>query len=116
MAPETSVKIKFLSWGIVIGIIGWWILGFAAFGWVTGGTAQERIDEAVLPLAAEICANNFKDDPDFDKHLAALKKEDDWQRDTYIKEKGKWSVMAGDDTSKSGVADACVEKLSDSLK
>ncbi len=116
MKPETSVKIKFLSWGIIIGIIGWWILGFAAFGWVTGGTAQARIDEAVLPLAAEICANNFKADPDFEKHLAALKKESNWQRDSYIKGKGKWSVMAGDDTSKDGVADACVEKLSDLLK
>ncbi len=115
MKPETSVKIKFLSWGLVIGIIGWWILGFAAFGWVTGGTAQERIDEAVLPLAAEICANNFKADPDFEKNLAALKKEESWQRDNYI-EKGKWSVMAGDDTSKYGVADACVDKFSDLLK
>ncbi len=115
MKPETSVKIKFLAWGIVIGIIGWWILGFAAFGWVTGGTAQARIDEAVLPLASEICANNFKTDPDFEKNLAALKKEESWQRDNYI-EKGKWSVMAGDDTSKYGVADACVEKLSDLLK
>jgi hypothetical protein len=69
----------------------------------------------VLPLSTEICANNFKADPDFEKNLAALKKEESWQRDDYI-EKGKWSVMAGDDTSKYGVADACVEKLSDLLK
>ncbi len=116
MAPETSVKFKFLAGGIAIGIVVWWILGFTVFGWVTGGTAQERIHEAVLPLAAEICANNFKTDPDFEKHLAALKKEESWQRDKYIKEKGKWAVMAGDDASKDGVADACVEKLSDLLK
>ncbi len=68
-----------------------------------------------MPLAAEICANNFKADPDFEKNLAGLKKEESWQRDNYI-EKGKWSVMTGDDTSKYGVADACVEKLSDLLK
>ena len=116
MAPETSVKLKFLAGGIAIGIIGWWILGFTVFGWVTGGTAQERIDEAVLPLAAEICVNNFKADPDFLKHLAALKKVDDWQRADYIEEKGKWAVMAGDDAPKDGVAYACVEKLSDLLK
>ena len=116
MTQETSVKFKFLAWGIVIGIIGWWILGFAAFGWVTGGTAQARIDEAVLPLATEICANNFKADPDFEKNLAALKKEESWQRDNYIEEKGKWAVMVGDDAPKYGVADACVEKLSDLLK
>ncbi len=116
MAPETSVKFKFLAFGIAIGIVVWWILGFTVFGWVTGGTAQERIDKAVLPIAAEICANNFKADPDFEKHLAALKKEESWQRDNYIEEKGKWAVMAGDDAPKYGVADACVEKLSDLLK
>ena len=70
----------------------------------------------MLPLAAEICANNFKADPDFEKHLAALKEKDSWQRDSYIKEKGKWAVMAGDDAPKDGVADACVGKLSDLLK
>jgi hypothetical protein len=116
MAPETSEKLKFLAWGIGIGIIGCLILGFAAFGWVTGGTAQERIDEAVLPLAAEICVSKFKADSDFEKHLAALKKEESWRRDGYIKEKGKWAVMVGDDAPKYGVADACVEKLSDLLK
>jgi len=116
MAPETSVKFKFLAFGIAIGIVVWWILGFTVFGWVTGGTAQERIDEAVLPLAAEICANNFKTDPNFEKHLAALKKEESWKRGNYIEEKGKWAVMAGDDAPKDGVAYACVEKLSDLLK
>ena len=116
MAPETTEKIKFLALGIGVGIVGLWILGFAAFGWVTGGTTQERIDTAVLPLAAEICASKFKADSDFEKHLAALKKEDSWKRDDYIKEKGKWAVMDGDDAPKDGVADACVNKLSDLLK
>ena len=115
--PESKIKemIKPLLWGAVGGAILTIIVGFAWGGWVTGGSAQERIDKAVLPLAAEICANNFKADPDFEKNLAALKKEESWQRDNYI-EKGKWAVMAGDDTSKDGVADACVEKLSDLLK
>ncbi len=47
MAPETLEKLKFLAWGIGIGIIGLWILGFNAFGWVTGSTAQERIDDEI---------------------------------------------------------------------
>ena len=116
--PESKIKemIKPLLWGAIGGAILTIIIGFAWGGWVTGGSAQERIDTAVLPLAAEICANNFKADPDFEKNLAALKKEESWQRDNYIKEKGKWSVMVGDDTSKYGVAEACVEKLSDLLK
>ena len=116
--PESEIKemIKPLLYGAIGGAILAIIIGFAWGGWVTGGSSQERIDTAVLPLAAEICANNFKADPDFEKHLAALKKESTWQRDTYIKEKGKWSVMAGDDTSKPSVAGACVEKFSDLLK
>ena len=116
--PESKIKemIKPLLWGAIGGAILTMIIGFAWGGWVAGGTAQERVDEAVMPLAAEICASNFKADPDFDKHLAALKAESNWQRDNYIETKGKWSVMAGDDTSKDGVADACVDKLSDLLK
>ena len=115
--PESKIKemIKPLLWGAIGGAILTIIIGFAWGGWVTGGSAQERIDNAVLPLAAEICANNFKADPDFEKNLAALKEKDRWQRDDYI-EKGKWAVMAGDDTSKYGVADACVDKFSDLLK
>ena len=115
--PESKIQemIKPLLYGAIGGAILTIIIGFAWGGWVTGGTAQERIDEAVLPLAAEICANNFKADPNFEKNLAALKKEDRWGKGDYI-EKGKWSVMAGDDTSKGGVAGACVEKLSNLLK
>jgi hypothetical protein len=116
MAPETSEKLKFLAWGIGIGIIGLWILGFNAFGWVTGSTAQKRIDDAVQPQAAEICSSKFKADSDFEKHLAALKKKESWERDTYIEEKGKWAVMVGDDAPKDGVAGACARKLSDLLK
>ncbi len=106
--------IKPLLWGATGGAILTMIIGFAWGGWVTGGTAQEGIDKAVLPIAAEICVNNFKADPDFENNLAALKKESSWQRSDYI-EKGQWSVMAGDDTSKSGVAGACGAKLSDLL-
>ena len=115
--PESKIKemIKPLLWGAIGGAIITMIIGFSWGGWATGGSAQERLDVAVLPLAAEICANNFKADPDFEKNLAALKKEGNWQRSGYI-EKGKWSIMAGDDTSKDGVAGACVEKLKDLLK
>jgi hypothetical protein len=115
--PEFKIKemIKPLLWGAICGAILTIIIGFAWGGWVTGGTVQERIDKAVLPLAAEICANNFKADPNFEKNLAELKKEDSWRRSDYI-EKGQWSVMPGDDTSRPGVANACLEKLSDLLK
>jgi len=116
MAEKKSGKGGFLVLGIVIGIVAWWILGFTAFGWVTGGTAEDRVNEAVLPLAAEICVNNFKADPDFAKHLAALKELDSWQRDNYIEEKGKWAVMAGDDIPRNGVAGQCVGKLDSLLK
>ena len=77
MAKETSEKVKFLAWGLGIGIIGLWIIGFNAFGWVTSNTAQAMIDDAILPLSAEICASKFKVDPNFEKHLAALKKEEE---------------------------------------
>ncbi len=116
MKPETAAKIKFLGWGIVVGIVVCAIFGFAVLGWDTSGTVKKRIAKAELPLAAEICAQKFRDDPEFAKHLAALKEKESWQRDDYIREGGKWAVMAGDDAPKYGVAEACVEKLSDLLK
>ena len=112
MKPEVNFGI----WGLICGAVIAIIIGFALGGWVTGGTAQERIGKAVLPLEAEICASKFKADPNFEKHLAALKKEESWQRDTYIKQKGKWAVMVGDDAPKYDVANACADKLSDLLK
>lgn len=116
MKPETEANLKFLAGGIAIGIVVLSILGFTAFGWVTGGTAQEKIDEAVLPLAAEVCANNFKSDPEYDKHLAALKEKESWDRTTYIRDKGKWAVIPGEESSDYAVASACLEKLKPLLK
>lgn len=116
MPSEKKGTWKFLFLGIVIGIIGWWILGFTVFGWVTSGTAQDRVDEAVLSLAAEICAYNFQADPNFETNLAALKKTSSWQRDSYIEDKGKWAIMPGEKSARYGVADACVRKLSDLLE
>ena len=53
--PDSEIKkmITPLLYGAIGGAILTIIIGFAWGGWVTGGTAQERIDEAVLPLAAE---------------------------------------------------------------
>lgn len=116
MKPETAAKIKFLGWGIVVGIIVCAIFGFAVLGWDTSGTVKKRIAKAELPLAAEICAQKFRDDPKFAEHLAALKAKDDWQRDSYIREKGKWAVMAGDKTPDYEVAEECVKNLSDLLE
>jgi len=116
MKPETETNLKFLAGGIAMGIVVLSILGFTAFGWVTGGTAQERIDAAVLPLAVEVCVNNFKSDPEYDKHLAAIKKVSNWERTGYIREKGKWAVIPGEEESNYEVAGACAKKLEPLLK
>jgi len=116
MEETATKKWKFLFWGFVSGMVVLSILGFTAFGWVTGGTAQERIDRAVLPLAAEICVQNFRADPNFEQNLVAFGKEEYWRRDRFLEEEGEWAIMPGDNAPMDGVANTCASKLSGLLK
>ena len=114
MKPETSVKIKFIAWGIIIGIIGWWILGFTAFGWVTGGTAQttaeEMADTAVLDRLTPICVAQFNQDPEKDKKLEELKAKSSWDRDQYVRKQG-WATMPFEKEPDREVAEKCAEQI-----
>ena len=59
MNQQTSVKIKYGAWGLVAGAVVAMIVGFGWGGWVTGGTAKGRTDEAVLASRASICVAQF---------------------------------------------------------
>jgi hypothetical protein len=114
MTPETSVKFKFIALGIGIGIIGWWILGFTAFGWVTGGTAQTTAEEmaeaAVLDRLVPICVAQFNQDPEKDQKLKELKEKSSWERDKYVNKQG-WATMPFEKEPDSRVSDKCSELI-----
>lgn len=90
------------------------VIGFSAGGWVTGGTATDRVnastEQAVATLAANICANRFLAAADAQTKLAALKKVDSWKQDTFIEE-GGWVTFASMKKPIDGAAEICANKL-----
>ncbi len=110
MKPETSGKVKFGVWGLIVGAVVVMTIGFAWGGWVTNSTAQKMSDEAVLASQAAICVAQFMKQPNHQEKLKELGAEDSWKRSEFI-EKGGWDKMPGQEKAGSEVAQACAQGL-----
>jgi hypothetical protein len=110
MKPETKGKVTFGVWGLVCGAVIAMIIGFAWGGWITGGTAKEKTDEAVLASQAAICVAQFMKQPNHEEKLKELEKIDSWKRSEFI-EKGGWDKMPGQEKAGSMVSQACAKGL-----
>jgi hypothetical protein len=92
------------------------VVGFTWGGWVTAGSAAERVsdaaDQATAKLAAQICAYRFLAAPDAATQLAALQKESSYQQDDFI-EKGGWVTLAGAKEPIDGAGSLCAKQLAD---
>jgi hypothetical protein len=108
-----------LFWAVIIGIAATLIIGFGPGGWVTGGTAQERADEAAAAshnqLAAAVCAEHFMRAADARTRLAKLQALQWWERDEHVA-KGGWATMPGEKEADSAVAQMCATRLSEQGK
>jgi hypothetical protein len=110
MKPETSGKVKFGVWGLIVGAVVVMTIGFAWGGWVTNSTAQKMSAEAVLASQAAICVAQFMKQPNHEEQLKELEKVDSWKRSEFI-EKGGWDKMPGQKKAGSEVAQACAQGL-----
>lgn len=101
-------------WSCVGAAVLTMIVGFTWGGWVTGGTADERVEtateDAVAELAATICVDRFLAASDAGVKLAALKEADSWDRDGMVEEAG-WVTFASMEEPIDGAADLCAEQL-----
>lgn len=92
------------------------VIGFTVGGWVTGGTAADRIKEARrdgrAQLAADVCVARFKDSAAFAADLVKLKAENSWSRDNFLAD-GGWVTLAGISEPVAGAADLCAKTLSE---
>lgn len=88
------------------------VIGFSWGGWVTGGTAQELVQEARRDLAATFCVQRFLAEPDAGAQHASLMETGSWQRDDFV-QKGGWAKLPELDRPIAGVAGLCAEKLAD---
>jgi len=110
MKPETTVKVKFGVWGLIVGAVIVMIIGFAWGGWTTRGTTQKMSDEAVLASQAAIFVAQFMKAPNHEEKLKELGELDSWKRSEFI-EKGGWDKMPGQQEADRSVAQACAKGL-----
>jgi hypothetical protein len=110
MNQELSVKVKYGAWGFIGGAVVAMIVGFAWGGWVTGGTAKGKTDEAVLASRAAICVAQFMGAPNHDRELKAFQEIDSWKRSELIG-KGGWDKMPGQGEASGSVAEACARGI-----
>jgi hypothetical protein len=102
-------------WGAVIGAIGISVIGFSAFGWTLGSTAdrmaRERAQTAVVEVLSPICVEKFRLQADAATKLVEFAKvSGSWDRRAII-EKGGWATVPGTDAPNPAVVTACAEKL-----
>jgi hypothetical protein len=101
-------------WGIVIGVVGIMILGFAWGGWVLGSTAEQmakaRADDAVTGILVPICVERFMGQTDAAAKLAEFQNTASWQRSQLIAQ-GGWATLAGNKDPNTAVAKACAQQL-----
>jgi hypothetical protein len=110
MKQETSVKVKYGAWGLIVGATVAMIVGFGWGGWVTGGTANGKADQALLASRAAICVAQFMGAPNHDQELKAFEELDPWKRSALI-EKGGWDKMPGQGEASDAVAEACARGI-----
>ena len=99
-----------LFWSCVAVAVLTIVIGFNWGGWVTGGTAQEMVQDGRKNLAATFCVQQFLADPDATAQHASLMETGSWQRDDFV-QKGGWAEVPKLEHPISGVADLCADKL-----
>jgi hypothetical protein len=106
-------------WITLAAVVATLVIGFGMAGWVTGGTAQERADEAAAAahhqLAAAVCAEHFLRAADAQARLAKLQALQWWERDDHVAQAG-WATMPGEKEPNGAVAEMCAQRLSDEAK
>ena len=104
-------KIKIGLWGAFLGAFALFGVGFGMSGWVFGGTAEERIETAVVARLAPICVAQFRQDPLKGRKIKAFQKLAYDKRGKFVESQG-WATMPGESKPDSAVAETCGEQIS----
>jgi hypothetical protein len=102
-----------LFWSCAGCVVATAIVGFTWGGWVTGGTAEEMVQDAAeqarAEVAATVCVETFMGAADARPQLASLKENtSSWQQENFI-EDGGWAMINGEEYD--GAAELCAEQL-----
>ena len=104
-------------WGLIVGIVGCWLLLAYGFGWMSPVAAEkistQKAQDALIAYATPACVARFERQPNAVAAWEALKKTDDWSRGELVVKDG-WVTGPGQklnsDTAKA-VASACATKI-----
>ena len=92
------------------------ILGFSVGGWVTGGTASERVSEAATnarqKLATAVCIDEFMRAADAASRLEKIKQAMWHERDELVSA-GGWATMPDKKEPNSVLASLCASELAE---
>jgi hypothetical protein len=106
-ARPTKTIVFWLSVAVIILTM---IVGFNWGGWVTGGTAQNMVNDAVVQRLGAVCVGQYNQDLGKTQKLRELQEVKAYRRDDYVKEQG-WATMPGEENADNKVADACADLL-----
>ena len=106
-----------LFWSCAACVVLTMIVGFSWGGWVTGGTAQQMVEDATEQtteqLAATLCVERFMGAQDAGVQLASLKEITSSYRQSEFIEDGGWATLPGADEANAEGADLCAERLAE---
>ena len=91
--------------------IGFSWMGFG-FDWMTRGSAQQMSSKAVVESLATICVAQAQAAPDSASALKQFNDLQSWKQRDFIEE-ARWAIKPGSESSQSGVAELCADKLRD---
>ena len=97
------------AFGAAAGAVALAIVGFNFGGWVTGSTAGELAQTAIVKKLIPICVEQFNKDTEKATKLAAMKKGQSWMRSDFVTKQG-WATMPGSKEAIRDVAEGCAEK------
>ena len=104
------------AWGVVVGAVGFAIIGFSADWIVTSGSAAQMArndsEKAVLAALTPVCVAQFGQETRTSRteHLAALQQESSYRRSDYVEAQG-WATMPGTEAADEDVAKTCATEL-----
>ena len=106
-----------LFWSCAACVVLTMVVGFTWGGWVTGGTAQDMVEEATETtteqLAAALCVDRFMSAQDVGVQLASLQEITSSYRQSEFIEDGGWATLPGAEEANAEGADLCAERLAE---